>query len=214
VKEIRVLIADGRPLIRGGIRAQLEKLPELRIVAESSDGPEALRLITEHQPDVALIESAMSRLKGFDVIARVREECPNVNVIVLSTDADEQCLMQAQGCGTAGYLTMTASAAELELAIKTVAAGKTHVSSSAIKPLDFARGRPLKETFALLTLRQREVLRLIAKGNSTRQIGLLLNISVKTVETHRLLLTDRLDIHSTAGLVRYAIKAGVIRLDE
>jgi DNA-binding NarL/FixJ family response regulator len=215
VKEIRVLVADDHALIRGGLRALLERLPELQIVAEASDGPEALRLIRKHQPDVALIESAMSKLNGFEVTARVWKECPKVHVIILSTQTDEQCLMQALGCGAAGYLAMTASAAELELAIKTVANGKTHVSYSAPKPLvDFVRWRAVNETFERLTPRQREVLKLIAEGKSTNQIALVLKISVKTVEAHRMLLTDRLDIHDTAGLVRYAIKAGLIRLED
>ena len=215
MKEIRVLVAADRALIRSGIRALLEKLSDLQIVAEACDGPEALRLIRQHQPDVALIESAMSTLNGFEVTARVWKERPKVHVIILSTQADEECLMQALGCGAAGYLTMTASAAELELAIKTVANGKTHVTSSATEPLvDFVRYRAVIETFERLTTRQREVLKLIAEGNSTKQIALALKISVKTVEAHRMLLTDRLDIHHTAGLVRYAIKAGLIRLED
>ncbi|HLR06958.1 MAG TPA: response regulator transcription factor [Pyrinomonadaceae bacterium] len=211
--EIRVLLADHHALIRGGIRALLEKLPELEILAEASDGPEALRLIRQHRPDVALIESAMSGLSGFEVTALVKKECPGVHVLVLSTYADEECLRQALDCGADGYLTMTASAAELELAIKTVANGQTYISSSATKLLeDFIRGS--HETLKGLTPRQREVLKLIAEGKSTKEIALALNISVKTVETHRMLLTDRLDIHHTAGLVRYAIKAGLIRLED
>lgn len=215
MKEIRVLVADDRALIRGGIRAQLEKLPGVQIVAEASDGSEALRLIIQHQPDVALIESAMCKLNGFEVTDRVRRECPTVQVIVLSTNADEECLMNALSCGAAGYLTMATSAAELETAIKSVANGKTHICSSKRKPLlDFVQFKAANETFARLTPRQREVLRLIADGNSTKQIALMLNISVKTVETHRMLLTERLDIHHTAGLVRYAIRAGLTRLED
>jgi len=215
MQEIRVLVADDRALIRGGIRGQLEKLPELQVVAEARDGPQALRLIMQHQPDVALIESAMCKLNGFEVTDRVRKECPTVHVIVLSTNADEERLMNALSCGAAGCLTMATSAAELEMAIKTIANGKTHICSSARKPLlDFVQFRAANETFARLTPRQREVLKLIADGNSTKQIALVLNISVKTVETHRMLLTDRLDIHNTAGLVRYAIKAGLIGLGD
>jgi DNA-binding NarL/FixJ family response regulator len=214
-REIRVLVAVDHALIRGGIRALLEKLPELQIVAEANDGFEALRLIRQHQPDVALITSSLSKLNGLEVTARIKKECREVHVIVLSTYADEECLRQALGCGASGYLTMTASAAELELAIRTVANGKRHVSSSATKPLmDFVRFKAVNETFARLTPRQRDVLKLIAEGNSTKQIALVLNISVKTVETHRTLLTDRLNIHHTAGLVRYALKAGLIRLDD
>ena len=154
MKEIRILLADDHALMRGGIRALLEKLPGLQIVAEASDGDEALRLIRQHRPDVALIESAMSRLSAFEVTALVRKECPGVHVIVLSTHADEECLTQVMGCGADGYLTMAVSAAELELAIKTVAKGETHISSSATNRLeDLVRGS--SEALKGLTPRQR-----------------------------------------------------------
>src|SRR5437660_1036489 len=191
------------------MRVLLEKLPGLQIVAEASDGAEALRLIKQHLPDVALIAGALPSLSGFEVTARVRKECPAVQVIVVATYADEERLRQALSCGAAGYLTMTASAAELELAIKTVANGKTHISRSTTKPLtDFVECDAGDEALERLTPRQRDVLKLIAEGKSTKQIALILKINVKTVETHRMLLRDRLDIHHTAGLVRYAIKAG------
>ena len=171
-------------------------------------------MIEQHQPDVALIESTISKLNGFEVTARVSKECPKVQVIVLSTHANEECLRQTMDCGAAGYLTMTASAGELKLAIETVANGKTHISSSTTDlPVDFVQCRAGNGTSKGLTPRQREVLQLIAEGNSTKRIALHLKISVKTVETHRMLLTDRLDIHDTAGLVRYAIRAGFIRLE-
>jgi DNA-binding NarL/FixJ family response regulator len=213
LKETRLLLADDHALIRGGIRALLEKLPEFQIVAEAGDGPEAWRLIRQHQPDVALIASTISQLNDFEVTALVRKECPGVHVIILSTQASQAGLSQSLDSGAAGYLTMTASAAELELAIKTVANGQTHISSSAKDLLaDFVHGS--HETVKGLTPRQREVLTLIAEGRSTKEIALALKISVKTVEAHRMLLTDRLDIHHTAGLVRYAIKAGLIRLGD
>jgi DNA-binding NarL/FixJ family response regulator len=213
LKEIRVLLADDHALIRGGVRALLEKHPEFKIVAEAGDGSEALRLIRQHQPDVALIASTISQLNGFEVTALVRKECPGVHVIILSTQASQEVLSQSLDCGAAGYLTMAASAVELEFAIKTVAQGQTHISSLAKDLLaDFVRGN--HETFKGLTPRQREVLTLIAEGKSTKEIALALKISVKTVEAHRMLLTERLDIHHTAGLVRYAIKAGLIRLDD
>ena len=206
MKEIRVLLADDHALIRGGIRALLEKVPELQIVAEASDGPEALQLIVQHQPDVALIESTISKLNGFEVTARVSKQCPSVHVIVLSTHANEECLRRMMDCGAAGYLTMTASAAELKLAIDTVANGKTHISSSATDLLvDFVRCGAGNGTSKGLTPRQREVLQLIAEGNSTKRIALLLNISVKTVETYRLRLYRKLHVRSRAEIVEYAL---------
>jgi DNA-binding NarL/FixJ family response regulator len=207
------LLANDHALIRGGIRALLDKVPEVKIVAEAGDGHEALRLIRQHQPDVALIQNTISQLNGFEVAAILREECPSVYVIILSTEPSQECLSQSLGCGAAGYLTMAASAVELELAIKTVANGQTHISSSAKDLLaNFVRGS--HETFKGLTPRQREVLTLIAEGKSTKEIAVALKISVKTVEAHRMLLTERLDIHHTPGLVRYAIKAGLIRLED
>jgi DNA-binding NarL/FixJ family response regulator len=215
VKEIRVLLADHHALIRGGIRALLEKIPELQIVGEASDGYEALQLIKQHQPNVALIESGVSKLNGFEVSARVSQECPDVHVIILSAHADATYVSRAFSSGAVGYLLMTSSAAELELAVKTVANGKTYLRSASTRQLlDFVRFGAVNETSARLTPRQREVLQLIAEGNSTKRIALLLKISVKTVETHRMLLMERLDIHDTAGLVRYAIKAGLIRLED
>jgi DNA-binding NarL/FixJ family response regulator len=156
----------------------------------------------------------MCKLNGFEVTARVKMQCTTVRVIVLSTHADEECLMHAISCGAAGYLTMAASAAELQLAITTVANGMTHGCFLRKRPSDSVQFKAADEGLARLTSRQREVLKLIAEGKSTKQIALLLNISVKTVESHRMLLTDRLDIHQTAGLVRYAIKAGLIGLDD
>ena len=155
----------------------------------------------------------MSKLSGFEVTSRVREECPKVHVIALSTHADEECMVQAMGCGAFGFLTMTASAAELELAVKSVANGQRHFCPSATgAPVDSVRCTAVNESFAPLTPRQREVLTLMAEGKSTKEIAFLLKISIKTVETHRMLLMERLDIHDIARLVRYAIKAGLTRL--
>ena len=214
MKEIRVLVAESHALIRDGISAILERVPELRVVAEASDGAEAFQLIRQQRPDVALIQSAIPKLNGFEATARVRKECPGVHLIILSMDADEECLRQSLDSGAAGYLTMTTSAAELVSAIKSAAEGKLHFSSAAINLLvDVIRRGAGKENLKGLTARQLDVLKLIAQGKTTKQIALILKISVKTVESHRMLLTERLDIHDTAGLVRYAIKAGLIHLE-
>lgn len=215
MNDVRVLVADGRTLIRAGLCALVEKAPGLRVIAEASDGSEAFRLISEHQPDAAVINSSIFKLNAFDLTTRITNECPNVHVVIVSLRADEDDLKRAFSCGALGYLPMTVSALELELAIKKVASGETHVSPSAATALrDLVRHRAVDEAFKPLTPRQRDVLRLIADGYTTKQIALALKISVKTVETHRMLLTDRLDIHSTAGLVRYAIQNGLVSLEE
>ena len=215
MNDVRVLIAGGRTLIRAGLCALLDQLPGLRVIAEASDGNEAFRLISEHQPDAAVIFSSIFKLNAFHLTARITNECPNVHVVIISSRADEDDLKRALSCGALGYLPMTASAVELELAIKRVASGGAHVSSSVASVLmDLVGPRAVDEAFKPLTLRQRDVLRLIAEGYSTKQIALVLKISVKTVESHRLVLTDRLDIRSTAGLVRYAIRNGLVSLEE
>jgi DNA-binding NarL/FixJ family response regulator len=214
VRQIRVLLADDHALVRGGIRSLLEDLPEFQVVGEAGDGLEALQLIGQRQPDVALIENAISGLNGFEVTARASRESPAVHVIILSTNADHACLRQVLACGAAGYLTMNASASELVLAIKSVANGKTHITSSATEPVDSVRCTASDGSLERLTPRQGEILRLLAQGNSTKKIALLLKISPKTVETHRTLLMERLDIHDIASLVRYAIKTGLIRVED
>jgi len=208
-------VAGGHALIRAGLRALLENLRGVQVVAEASDGLEALSLIRQHQPNLALIESAMPGLDGFEVTARVSREYPEVRVMILSRDADEKCLRRALSCGARGYLVMTASPIELELAVESIANGETHLSPSVFRAqADPLRDRAVDAIFESLTPRRREVLTLIAEGNSTKNIARLLNISVKTVETHRRLLMERLDIYNLAGLVRYAIEAGLVELDD
>jgi RNA polymerase sigma factor (sigma-70 family) len=214
VKEIRLLVADPRPIVCAGISALLERFPDLQIVAEASDGPAALQSIQQHQPDVALIESTMSMLDGTDVTTCITRDWPGVHVIVVSTDREDS-LRRAFEIGATGYLTIATSPEELEFAVRTVANDRPYVGPSATTRLvEFARVRELDESLERLSPRQREVLLLTAQGNSLKQIALLLNISVKTVETHRRLLSERLGIHHTAGLVRYAVKAGLIRLED
>lgn len=214
MKQIRVLVVSDRALVRSRICNLLKRIPELQIVAETGDGWEVLSLIKQHRPDVALIEYAVSRLNAFELTTRLAQECPDVNIIILTTNSNERYLKQVLRSGARGCLAVTASARELELAVKSVAGGESHESSSATKArLDFGRTRAIHETAKPLTPRQRQVLCLIADGYTTKQIALFLNISVKTVETHRMQLANRLDIHSTAELVRYAIRNGLADLE-
>jgi DNA-binding NarL/FixJ family response regulator len=190
----------------------LEKVSDIQIVAEAGDGKEALRLIEQYQPDVALIDITMPKPDGFAVTEHVTREFPSVRVVILTEHAEEEYVRRAFQAGASGYLTKSVGSGELELAIKTVANGKTYLSPPfAIAELLSAKHTPLPQR---LTPRQGEVLRLIAQGQSTKGIALSLNVSVKTVETHRAQLMERLGIHDTAGLVRYAIKTGIIRLND
>ena len=216
LKPIRVLLADDIGLIRTGVRALLERIADVEVVAEAFDAPETVRLLKQHEPDILLMHSSMSRMNCLEMARRIIRQFPKVRMILLSRHANGAYIGQALRSGVAGYLMMTASPDELEQAIKTVARGKTYLSNLGLKHLaDFVRRASGKESLLeRLTPRQREVFELLVEGQSTRQIGLTLNISVKTVESHRAQVMERLDIHNIAGLVRYAIKVGAVELED
>jgi DNA-binding NarL/FixJ family response regulator len=217
VKQIRILLADGQTLVRSGIRALLERVPEVQIVREANDGHKALQLIGLHQPDVALINVALPKLNGLEVTRRVAKDFPKVRAIIFSAHANGESVRQALHSGAAGYLLKSADASELESAIKAVARGETYLSPalSKLAVMDYGqRSGENRTSIEQLTPRQREVLQLIVEGSTTKAIAQILKISVKTVETHRAQLMSRLGIYDVAGLVRYAIRAGIINLDE
>ena len=223
MKPIRVLLADDHALVRAGIRALLQKLDNVQVVAEAGDGQEALRPIKKHQPDIALLDIAMPGLNGLDVDGRVASECPEVRVVLLSMHVSEEYVWQALKVGAAGYLLKDSRISELGLAITSVMEGETYLSPRVSKHVaeylrrvggDEARERPEAGPYDQLTPRQREIQQLIAEGRSTKEIAQVLSVSVKTVETHRAQLMKRLDIHDVAGLVRYAIRTGLIEPDE
>ena len=216
MKSIRVLLVDDHTLVRAGFRALLQSLGDVEIVAEAGDGNDALRLIEAHQPDVVLLDIAMPGLNGLEVAARVTQEFPNVRVIMLSMYANEEYVLQALRAGAAGYLLKDADTDELELAVRAVARGETYLSPPVSKPIieDYVRrvgGEP--RSFDRLTPRQREVLRLIANGSTTKEIAQALGISIKTVETHRAQVMKELGVHDITGLVRYAIRVGLVLPD-
>jgi DNA-binding NarL/FixJ family response regulator len=217
MKPIRVLIADDHTLVRAGIRALLEKLPGVQVVAEASDGREALRLVKTHQPDVVLMDIAMRGLNGLEATERTVKEFPKIKVLILSMHTSEEYVWQALNAGAVGYLLKGSDLDELAFAIKAVTRGGTYLSPPISKQVisDYVRrvgGE--KSLLERLTPRQREVLQLIAEGATTKDIAKTLGISVKTVETHRTQLMERLDIHDVAGLVHYAIKTGLVRNNE
>lgn len=210
---IRVLLADDHTLVRAGISALIRRFEGVEVVAEASEGREALKLTAQHRPDVALLDVGMPGLNGIEITTRLAREYPQVRVLILSMHASEEYVLQALRAGAVGYLVKGADTAELELAIRAVMRGETYLSPAVSKHVvaDYIRrvgaeASPLE----LLTPRQREILQLIAEGHSTREIASLLQISSKTVETHRADLMQRLDIYDLAGLTRYAIRIGLI----
>ena len=212
MKTIRLLLADDHTLVRAGLRALLQNLAGVEVVAEANNGREAVRLAGQLRPDVVLMDIAMSELNGLEAAGQIVREYPAVRVIMLSMHATEEYVVQALKVGASGYLLKNAGAAELEKAITHVAAGETFLSPSISRQVsDYIRRVGQEQTPAdRLTPRQREILQLIAEGNTTKRIAQILNISVKTVETHRSQLMDQLDIHDIAGLVRYAIRLGLV----
>lgn len=208
---IRVLIADDHTLLRAGVRSILARHDEIEIVAETSDGADALRLVQEHQPDVVLMDIVMPAMNGLEATARVSAEFPKSRVLILSMHENEEYVLGALRAGAAGYLVKDASVTELVNAIVSVARGETYLSPAVLKAVtDYVRRTGREPAEEPLTGRQREVLKLIADGKSTKQIAQTLGISVKTAETHRTRLMKELDLHDIASLVRFAIRAGVI----
>src|SRR5437867_5479912 len=210
---IGILLADDHTLVRAGVRALLESLPEVKVVAEAADGHEALAFAKAHEPHVVLMDVAMSGLNGLETTARLVKDFPDVRVIVLSMHANEEYIWQALRAGASGYLLKSASTAELETALQAVGRGETYLDPAIARRViaGYLSGAAQKKSsIEQLSPRQREILQLIAEGRSTKEIAFLLNLSTKTVETHRAQVMERLDIHDVPGLVRYAIRQGLV----
>lgn len=211
---IRILLAEDHRLVRAGIRALVEELSNVQVVAEAGSGLEALQLVEEHRPNVVLMDIAMPGLGGLEATKQIAEDFPEVQVIILSMHANEEYVLQTLYAGAAGYLLKDASTAELEIAITAVSRGETYLSPAVSKHLtDYVRRTGEPSSLQQLTPRQRQTLQLIAEGYSTKEIAAQLNISVKTAETHRARLMERLEIYDIPGLVRYAIRVGLISTD-
>jgi DNA-binding NarL/FixJ family response regulator len=211
---LRILLADDHPVVRLGLRALLAELPDVEVVGEAGDGHEALRLIDETKPDIALIDISMPGLNGLEVVTRATKDHARTRTVIVSMHRDDEFVRRALVAGASGYLLKSAGRGELEMALRAVARGDTWLSPEVSKRVvaAYAEGAKTGPDAAsqVLTPRQREVLQLIAEGLSTREIATRLGLSAKTVETHRTELMERLDIHGVAGLVRYAIRAGII----
>jgi|SRR5450830_202059 DNA-binding NarL/FixJ family response regulator len=214
MKPIRVVLADDHSLFRAGLRSLLLATPGIQVVGEASEGREALKLIRHERPDVAIVDISMPGLQGLELAAVLHEELPQVRVIILSMHSSEEYVRRALKSGAAGYLLKDGLAGELELAIESVARGDTYLTPAVSRAVieDYVRrtGAEAEGGRELLTARQKEVLQLIAEGHSSREIAEILNLSQKTVETHRTQLMRKLDIHDLAGLVRYAIRIGLV----
>jgi len=209
---IRVLVADDGALVRAGFRSVLHTFPGVEVVAEAADGAEALELIARHQPQVVLMDISMPRLNGLEALERISKEFPNVRVIIVSMYTSAEFMVYALRAGAAGYLTKNSSPAELELAVRAAARGDSYLSPVMAKFVtsDYVKRVEPASPLERLTSRQREILQLIAEGHSSKEIAKTLELSVNTVEAHRTHLMKALDIHDIAGLVRFAIRTGLV----
>ena len=213
---IRVVLADDHTLVRSGIRALLDKIEGVQVIAEAGDGRDALKLIEAKRPDVALMDITMPGLNGIETTAEIKRRFPETRVLILSVHSTGDFVSQALRAGASGYLPKDATLMELEFALRTVVRGETFLSPRVSGDLidRFVRSAGVdKSPLELLTPRQREILQLIAEGHSTKQIALRLNVSIKTVESHRALLMERLGIHDVAGLALFAVRAGLVARD-
>jgi len=213
----RILLADDHKIIRQGLRLLLDKQPDLEVVAEAEDGRTAVRLVREMLPDVVIMDVTMPDLNGVEATRQIVGEFPSVKVIALSMHSDSLFVIEMLRSGASGYLLKDCAFEELARAIHTVVAGDTYLSPgiSGVVVDDYLH-RLSKVDFSdseLLTSREREVLQLLAEGKSTKQIALKLHISVKTVETHRRQMMNKLDIHTVAELTKYAIRKGLTSLE-
>jgi len=210
---IRVLLADDHTLVRSGIRKLIETLPQVEVVGEAGDGAGVVSMARETLANLVLMDIAMPGLNGLDATRQVVRELPGVRVIILSMYTDEEYVAQALRAGARGYLLKDAATAELELALSAVARGDTFLSPAISRQVIGEYLRRVNDQDGppdLLTPRQREVLQLLAEGHPTKQIAYRLGVSVKTVETHRSQIMDRLGIRELAGLVRYAVRHGLV----
>ena len=210
---LRVLLADDHTLVRAGLRKLLESIADLEVVGEASDGLALLALTATLKPNLVLMDISMPGLSGLEATARLRKEWPDTKVIILSMHQSEEYVRQALRQGASGYLLKDCAPNELEMAIKAVCRGETYLSPAVTKDVlsDYVqRLRDEAQPGDQLTPRQREVLQLVAEGLSTKEIARRLDLSVKTVDTHRSTLMRQLDIHEVTGLVRYALRTGLI----
>jgi DNA-binding NarL/FixJ family response regulator len=217
MKAIRTLLADDHNLVRAGIRALLSAIEGVVIVAEADNGRDAVALAKAHAPDLAILDISMKELNGIDAAAQMREQSPATRVLILSMHTTEDFVRRALKAGAAGYIVKDSAPLELRMAIEAVLRGETYISSRVSKHLvsGLVEGRAQggESSLDALTPRQREVLQLIAEGRSTKEIAFGLELSVKTVETHRASLMERLAIHDVAGLTLYAVRHRLVSAD-
>ena len=213
--KIRVLVVDDHTIVRNGICVLLGLAKDIEVVGEASNGSEALEMVRKFMPDVMLIDIAMPHMNGLEATRRIRKEFPGVKILVLTQHDDKEHVFSAIESGASGFISKTATSSELTSGIRSVYRGESFLSPSAAKFLveDYqqeANLRKEQDPYKQLTDREREILKLLAEGYTTREIADMLVISIKTVEGHKTNLMSKLDIHNRTDLVKFALRKGII----
>ena len=214
--KLRVTLGDDHTLMRQGLRRILEERPEWEVVAEAGDGRSAVKQALELKPDVVVLDISMPMLNGIEVTRQIVRRLPKCGVLILSMHTDEAYIIQALKAGARGYLLKDSAGSELIRAVESIAAGKSFFSPSVAKVMldDYVHGgegAAGSDRYDSLSEREREILQLVAEGHSSKAIAEILSVSPSTVETHRTHILQKLDVHSTAELVLFAVRRGVIR---
>jgi DNA-binding NarL/FixJ family response regulator len=217
MSDIRVLLADDHGLLRKGVRSVLGEDPEIVVVGEAHDGPQAIRVAEELRPDVVIMDIAMPGLNGLEAATQIVRKDKRTGILILSMYADEEYLMRAVGAGVRGYLLKDSAEPDLVRAVRAVADGKTFFSPVIADMLfdDYAlrlQRHEVQDSYELLTDRERQVLQLLAGGMTNKEVAATLTLGVSTVETHRLNLMQKLNLHNTAELVLYAVRKKILRV--
>lgn len=213
---LRILLGDDHTIVRQGLCKILEEQPEWHVVAQASDGRDAVRQTLSHQPDVAILDIGMPLLNGIEATRQIARRLPNLHVLILSMHADEAYITQALQAGARGYLLKDSADSDLIRAVTAVSAGKSFFSPAVARVMldDYVRhlaDKGIADRYESLSEREREVFQLVAEGHSNKEIANLLSVSPATVETHRAHILQKLDVHNTAELVLYAVRRGVIK---
>ena len=212
---LRILLADDHTVVRQGLRKVLEERPDWQVVAEAGDGREAVRLAEQHRPDVAVVDVAMPLLNGIEATRQITKRAPQTKVLVLSMYSDEAYVTQMLKAGATGYLLKDSADVDLVQAVQAVSQGKSFFSPAVARLMsdDYAhqRGENAADRYESLSEREREIFQLVAEGKTNKEMAALLFISPSTVETHRARIMEKLDLHSAAEIVLYAVRRGVIR---
>lgn len=214
---VRILLADDHTLVRAGIRALVEAIEGVQIVAEAVNGRDALVQARELRPDLIIMDISMRELNGIEATAQVVAEVPSTRVLILSMHGTEEFVRRALKAGASGYLVKDSAPLELKMAIDAIMGGEIYLSSRVSRDLVTAvlnqDSGPSRSSIDMLTARQREVLQMLAEGHSTKEIAAAMQLSIKTVESHRSALMERLGIYDLAGLVVYAARNKLITVD-